>query len=156
MAGVDGVDLSFDALAFAAGALHAVDVVLVEHRQRRRGVGDDIVGSVQRLDPREVSRRRHRGRVAEAGDLRHLPQTHIGPHGDDAGENMARIGFLLHVAAQNMGENAKKSGRFGPKPQEIGDADTRAVEQTVDRLLFTGIDQRPGCHKTLFPRLLHI
>jgi hypothetical protein len=32
MAGVDGVDLSFDALAVAAGVLHAVDVVLVEHR----------------------------------------------------------------------------------------------------------------------------
>jgi hypothetical protein len=59
MAGVDGVDLSFDALAVAAGVLQAVDVVLVEHRQRRRGVGDGIVGSVQRLGPQEVSRRRH-------------------------------------------------------------------------------------------------
>jgi hypothetical protein len=59
---------------------------------------------------------------------------------------MARIGFLLHVTAQNMGEGAEKSSLFSPEPQEVGDADTRqlAVERAVDRLLFTGIDQRPA------------
>jgi hypothetical protein len=45
-----------------------------------------------------------------------------------------------------MGEDAEKSSLFSPEPQEVGDADTRqlAVERTIDRLLFTGIDQRPA------------
>jgi len=76
MPGVDGMDLRFDALTIAAGVLHAVDVVLVEHRQGRRGIGDRIVGGVQCLGPQEVPRRRHKRRVAEAGHLRHFPQTH--------------------------------------------------------------------------------
>ena len=38
MPGVDGMDLRFDTLAVAAGVLQSVDIVLVEHRQGRRGV----------------------------------------------------------------------------------------------------------------------
>ena len=76
--------------------------------------------------------------MAEARDLRHLPQTHVGPHGDDAGENMARIGFLFHVTAQNMGEGAQKFRLLGDEPQQVGDADARqlAVERAVDGLFF--------------------
>jgi hypothetical protein len=57
-------DLRFDALAVAAGVLHAINVVLIEHREPSRGVGDCIIAGVQRLCPQEISRRRHQRRMA--------------------------------------------------------------------------------------------
>jgi hypothetical protein len=35
-------------------------------------------------------------------------QTHVRSHGDDAGEQMSRIGLLLHVPTQDMGECPEK------------------------------------------------
>jgi hypothetical protein len=34
----------------------------------------------------------------------HLPQPHVGAHGDDAGENLSWIGLMLDVAVQHMSE----------------------------------------------------
>jgi hypothetical protein len=130
MPGVDGMDLRFDTLTIAAGVLQAVDVKLVEHRQGGRGIGDRIVGGVQRLGPQEVPRRRHKRRVAEAGHLRYLPQTHVGAHGDDAGKDMTRVGFLFHVTAQNVGEGTQKASLSGYEPQEVRDPDARQLPVT--------------------------
>ena len=57
MPGIDGVDLRFDALAVTAGMLLIVDIVLVEHGQRGRGVGDLVVAGVQRFRPQKIARR---------------------------------------------------------------------------------------------------
>ena len=144
--GIDGVDLGFDALAVAAGMLQIIDVVLVEHGQRGSGIGDLVVAGVQRLRPQKIARRRHKRRVTETGDLRHLPKAHVGPHCDDAGKDMARIGLLFHVTAQDVSKRAQEASLFGNELQEIGNANTRqmAIERTIDGLLFRGIDQRPA------------
>jgi len=84
------MDLRFDTLTIAAGVLQAVDVKLVEHRQGGRGIGDRIVGGVQRLGPQEVPRRR------------------IGAHGDDAGKDMTQVGFLFHVTAKTWVKALRK------------------------------------------------
>jgi hypothetical protein len=36
--------------------------------------------------------------VAEARYFRHLPKSHVGSHGHDAGEKMTRVGVLLLIA----------------------------------------------------------
>ena len=97
------------------------------------GIGNRVVAGVQRLRPQEIARRRQKRRVAEAGHLRHLPQAHVGAHGDDAGKDEARIGFLFDVTVQNVGEGAQKACLSGDEPQQVGDADARQlpVERTV-------------------------
>jgi hypothetical protein len=59
---------------------------------------------------------------------------------------VARIGFLFHVAAQNMGEGLHKFRLLGDEPQQVGDADARqlAVERTIDGFFFRGKDKRPA------------
>ena len=58
-------------------------------------------------------------------DVGHFLQPHVGPHGNDAGENVTRIGILLDVAVQHMGEAAKEAGFLGNEPQQFFDVDAR-------------------------------
>lgn len=136
MPGVNRGDLRFDALSVAAGMLQVINIVLVKHRQRGCCVGNHVVGGMQRFRPQEVASCRQERRVAESGHLRHLPQAHIGAHGDDAGKEEARISFLLDVAFQNVSEGAEKIRLFRDEPQQVGDANARqlTVERTVDGL----------------------
>jgi len=78
-------------------------------------------------------------------DVGHFLQPHVGPHGNDAGENVTRIGILLDVAVQHMGEAAQEAGFLGNEPQEFFDVDARqlAVERAVDRFVIGRIDQCP-------------
>jgi hypothetical protein len=78
--------------------------------------------------------------MTEPRDFGHLPQAHVGAHGDDTGEDTPGIGLVLDVAVENMGEAVHESRFLGDEPQQVGDADHRqpAVEGAFGRLLDAG------------------
>jgi hypothetical protein len=81
--------------------------------------------------------------MAEARDFGHLPRSHVGAHGDDAGEDALGIGLVLDVAVEDMGKAVKEARSSCDEPQQAGNADPRqpTVEGAVRRLLGAGTDQ---------------
>jgi hypothetical protein len=51
----------------------------------------------------------------------------MAPHGNDARENITRIGILFDVAVQHMGKAAQEAGFLGNEPQEFFDVDARQL-----------------------------
>ena len=117
MARVEGVDLRWHALAIAAGIQLVPDLKQLERRQQCSGVADGIVGSVQGFKTKLIARRRHQRRMAKAGNISHFPQTHIGAHGDDTGQDFLRAGVVFDVPIQNVGEPFQKSRGASHKPE---------------------------------------
>jgi hypothetical protein len=54
--GIDGVDLSFDALAVAAGVDCLLDIVVLEHRQPGERIADEVIAGAQGFEPQVVPR----------------------------------------------------------------------------------------------------
>ena len=101
---------------------------------------------MQRFQAQVVAGRGHERGMAQAGNLRHLPQSHVGAQSHDTRQKFVWLRVVFDIAVQNMGERAQKLRLLRHKPQQIGNPDTRqsVVEGAIDRFLFVRIEQRPA------------
>jgi hypothetical protein len=106
VSGVDRLDLRLNALTVAAGVASIADIVFLEYRQRRNRVANRIDCRVQGFYSQVIAGGGLQCGVADPRYLRHLPQPHVGAHGDNAGEDLSWIRFMLDVAVQHMSEVA--------------------------------------------------
>ncbi|QIN67797.1 hypothetical protein SBC1_78440 (plasmid) [Caballeronia sp. SBC1] len=113
---VEGVDLRFDALTVAARMDLVADIEQMKRGQSSGCVADSVIGGMRRFGTQIVARGARKRCVADARDLGHFSQPHVGAHRDHAGEDFARVGVVLHIAIKHVSKRLQKISAFGDEP----------------------------------------
>ncbi len=100
--GIESVDLGLEALAVAAGMQLIADVEELEGRQLGRGITYGVIGSVYGVRAQITACGGDQRCVAQARDLGHFAQAHVGAVGHYASQYLAQIRRVLDGAIHNM------------------------------------------------------